>query len=183
VDPEGDGTLSFLVEVAGRTLTVLVQQDRGAGVLGDDGTIPQETCSAARRAAFLFTGTHRVVTHQLLQLAKHQIRPPYVRWPDGRVSAPPQLEGPHSLLFSLTVGTQSLLMRIGNDLQRSGIDAREGTFPDVHILYPAYDAALDYMIHHVSELESLGFDTTYLKEQMRDARTFPGCEDIPDPDA
>jgi hypothetical protein len=39
------------------------------------------------------------------------------------------------------------------------------------------------MIHHVRELESLGFDTTYLKEQMRDARTFPGCEDIPDPDA
>jgi hypothetical protein len=157
----------------------------------ENGMLPDDVDVAAVNFVHLFSRAHPLVMHHLLMKAKTiagtQVTVYYGDriehgFPTGVISKPPELDNEDCLRFVVSLVGDLVALSVGPDLCSRREELASGEEPERTFTYPAYDAALTYMQRHLDEIEVLGFDTAHLKEQMRDARTFGGCEDVPNPD-
>ena len=162
------------LSITGVSLRLRVAKSEFSAMMMPDRTVlvPQWLQPSARDAACRFASqfekSHRIVIHELLRLAKENIKPGIMPVCACSIVKTPTVNRARELVFHLAFDEEELILHVSSTLTPCQLHANQDIRYNVGQLFVAYDVALEYMQAHTGEIEKIGFDTRALRDSMQD---------------
>jgi hypothetical protein len=163
-NPLSDGCVRFRMRASEKEFEVTLFQDRA---IGTPSRLELPLAQAATEIVDEYCRNNRWRVHCLLREARSIASPHVLATMRTRVEDDPRVDGQGNLVLGVTLderGTAEIVVASSLRPVTGGfVDGSECTDEEYSA---AYDAALDYMADQVSRLESIGFDSACLRQQL-----------------